>query len=395
MSASPVQPAVRGDSATLQLLSMDPEFALLLACCRGFSPVDREGLIRTLAERPLDWPRFASAAEHHGVIPQVGEILCADHRVLPADGYRVIRQLYDSNARRALWLSGELIRVIEHLESQKIPALPYKGPALAEFLYGDVARRQFSDLDILVHARDVARTRNALAEIGFAPGTALTPREEQAFLRSGSELTFDSANGRNLLEIQWQILPRFYAVDFDMEAFFERAVTQNLAGVTIRALRPEDLLLVLCVHAAKHLWMQVSWLCDIAALARIVQFDWDSVWRQSEPLGIRRIVAVTFTLSHRLLGEVLPPGMQSDENSNALANELVPLIAGSGPFDPESTDYFRRIAATRENRGDRARFWWRLATTPSTGEWSAIRLAGPLFPLYRVVRAARLAKRLF
>ncbi len=374
---------------------MDPEFALLLACCRDLSPADRDGQIRALTGRPLDWGRFLSAAEHHGVIPQVGATLCAADHVVPADQYPTIRRLYDSNARRALWLSGELIRVVKHLESHKILAVPYKGPALAQFLYGDVVRRQFSDLDILVHARDVARTRNALVEIGFTPGTTLTPREERAFLQSGYELTFDSPNGRNLLEIQWQILPRFYAVDFDMEGFFERAVTQNLAGVTIRSLRADDLLLVLCVHAAKHLWIQLSWLFDIAALARTAQLDWDSVWRQSEALGIRRIVEVTVALAQRLLGTPLPPGMQKDPNPDALAAELIPLIANSSAIDPESIAYFQRFARTREGTGDRARFWWRLATTPSMGEWSTLRLPAPLFPLYRVVRAARLVRRIF
>ena len=367
----------------------------MLACCRELSPADRDGQIRALTGRSLDWGRFVSVAEHHGVIPQVGEILCADQRLLPADGYRAIRQLYDSNARRALWLSGELIRVVKHLESREIPSFPYKGPALAQFLYDDVVRRQFSDLDILVHDRDVARTRNALAEIGFTPGTTVTPRAERAFLESGYELTFDSPNGRNLLEIQWQILPRFYAVDFDMEAFFDRAVTQNLAGVTIRAFRAEDLLLVLCVHAAKHLWMQLSWLCDIAALARTAKVDWNWVWDQSDGLGIRRIVEVTFALAHRLLGAPLPPSMETDVSAGALVEDLIPLIVKSAPFDPESLDYFRRVAKTRERRSDRTRFWWRLATTPSTGEWSAVQLPAPLFPLYRVVRAARLAKRIF
>ncbi len=180
-----------------------------------------------------------------------------------------------------------------------------------------------------------------------------------------------------------------------MEVFFERAVTQSLVGVTIRALRAEDLLLVLCVHAAKHLWMQLSWLCDIAALARTAKVDWNWVWDQSDGLGIHRIVEVTFSLAHRLLGTPLPPRMERDMSTGALVEDLIPLIVRSTPFDPESLDYFRRFAKTRERPSDRRRFWWRLATTPSTGEWSAVHLPAPLFPLYRVVRAARLAKRIF
>jgi len=50
-----------------------------------------------------------------------------------------------------------------------------------------------------------------------------------------------------------------------------------------------------------------------------------------------------------------------------------------------------RMMDLRERRRDRISFSWRLGVTPSTGEWSAIRLPGPLFPLYRAVRLFRLA----
>ena len=390
MSASPVQPAPVQQSHAAS--RFDREFNLLLAFCADH---DEEERIRAITRDPLDWQRFVDIAEYHGLIPHVSERIPVFSHILPVESLRSIEELYESNARRTLWLSRELIRVVKHLESQEIFSLPYKGPALAELLYGKVTARQFSDLDILVHARDVPRTRTALGEIGFAPGITLKPHEERAFLHSGYELTFDTANGRNLLEIQWQILPRFYAVDFDIEGFFERRGTQNLTGVTIPALRAEDLLLVLCVHAAKHLWTQISWLCDITALVKATQIDWELVWRESEALGIRRIVAVTFTLAHRLLGASPPPGMLKDASLDALVSEILPLIANSAPFDPESIDYFLRIAETREKRGDRARFWWRLATTPSTSEWSAVRLPEPLFPLYRVVRALRLVRRIF
>jgi len=70
-------------------------------------------------------------------------------------------------------------------------------------------------------------------------------------LESGYERAFDGPAGRNLLEIQWGILPRFYAVDFNLDGFFARASHANMGGRTVKNSLPEDLLLVLCVHAAK------------------------------------------------------------------------------------------------------------------------------------------------
>jgi hypothetical protein len=48
----------------------------------------------------------------------------------------------------------------------------------------------------------------------------------------------------------------------------------------------------------------------------------------------------------------------------------------------------------REQPADRLRFLQRLAFTPGPGEWQSVRLPGPLFPLYRLVRLARVAARL-
>jgi hypothetical protein len=230
-------------------------------------------------------------------------------------------------------------------------------------------------------------------ELGFEPGVELTPREERSYLTSGYEFIFGSPNGRNLLELQWQILPRFYAVEFQIEGFFDRAIPQTIGGLTVRSLCAEDLLLVLCAHAAKHAWIQLSWLCDIARLAQ--QVDWSSVWQESDALGIRRMVEVTFTLAHVLLGAPLPPNMASDAQVGSLAGEIIPLIGRSAPLDTESMTYFRLMTRVRERRRDRGRFWWRLATTPTTGEWSAVRLPAPLFPLYHLVRAIRIGRRLF
>jgi hypothetical protein len=70
------------------------------------------------------------------------------------------------------------------------------------------------------------------------------------------------------------------------------------------------------------------------------------------------------------------------------------LMLAEEEFDPESVAYFRLMMALRERWQDRVSFCWRLLVTPGSGEWSAVRLPGALFPLYRVVRVCRLAGRL-
>ena len=289
-----------------------------------------------------------------------------------------------------------MLNIHRHLLARGLEVLPYKGPVLAEALYGNVAMRQFSDLDLLIRSGDLPAIKAALAELGYEPGLRLEKAAERDYLKSGYEYTFDGARGRNLLELKWQILPRFYSIGFDVNEFFQGASAVTIEGQRLRTLCDQDLMLVLCVHAAKHAWKQISWLCDIVQLARSRTLDWAALRAKAESLGIMRIVAVTFLLANKLLGAALPAELEveKDEDAETLAQRIVQLIVAEGEFDPESMAYFRLMMELRERTRDRISFWWRLLSTPGAGEWSAVRLPGPLFPLYRVVRVFRLAGRL-
>lgn len=175
-----------------------PEFDVLLACCRN--PAPGSEILRRALSREVDGERLVQLAEHHGVLPRVYPSLSAS-ALLSLEVREALRQRYEANARRALWLTQELLRVLEHLESRGIAALAYKGPTLAEMLYGDVAQRQFSDLDLLVQRADVPRVKSALQELGYEPDIQLTKRQERAYLASGYEYTFDRGEQQNLLDI--------------------------------------------------------------------------------------------------------------------------------------------------------------------------------------------------
>jgi hypothetical protein len=430
-----------------QVFTENPEFDLLIACCADSSADDADG-IRQILSRPLDWERLLDLVDHHRVVPQVYGQLAALAHWVPAQQLDALRTRYRDHARKALWFTGELVRILGHFESQGINALPYKGPVLAETLYGEVTQRQFGDLDVLVHAADVPRARAALFKLGYKPGIEIHPQQERAYVEAGYEFPFHGAHGANLLELQWQILPRFYSIDFDVADFFDRADEISLRGIATqqplkksndlswnsREAAPEygprrkpwvesetqpspsgakddlqhtgrptqtlcakDLLLVLCVHAAKHVWVQLSWLCDIAQLAKR-QLDWSAIQNQARRLGIERIVSLNLLLAHNFLGSPLPPAIQKrlreDPPTTVLAGEILRVIERSVHYDTESLPYFRLMMRLRERRRDRARFLWRLAFTPNVGEWSAVQLPKPLQPLYRLVRLWRLARRL-
>ena len=382
-------------SPAIRPLAGGSEFDLLAACCAAEPPTDR---IRKMLSRPLSWEQFLCLADHHRVIPQVYGALSAFPDLLPANARVALRSRYQENAHKALWFTNELLRILSGFESAGIKALAYKGPVLAKHLYGDVTERQYSDLDILVRPKDVTKAKEVLLAAGHTCYPELRKQEEAAYIASGCGYVFHSAAGRNLLDLQWRIVPHFYSIDFDMAVFLDRSDEIIVGGRPVRSVCAEDLLLVLCVHAAKHVWVQLSWLCDITKLVNSSQLDWNVIQHQAQRLGIVRIVNVNLLLAHKLLGMPLPSVIGDrvieDSPTTILADEILPIIKHSAHYETESAAYFRLMLRLRESWPDRARFLSRLIFTPSVSEWNAVRLPKSLQPMYPVVRLWRLAKRL-
>ena len=383
--------AAQLEIAEPQKLRFTPEFDLLCACCRGLTA---SSLIGTLLQHSLDWEHVLQNAGQHRVLPAVSTAL-GNRTDLPASIRSAIGARFASHERRVLRFSAELAGILQQFDSRGIPAIPYKGPVLSQLLYGDPAMRDFGDLDLLVRPEDVPPARKALRELGFEPKLSLSPRCECEFLRSGYELVFGSKTERNLVELHWQVLPRFYAIPFDTEAVFARSREIEFAGCRIRVPCNEDLLLMLCAHAAKHEWSQLGMVRDIATLAGM-DLDWRWIAAEATRLGIVKIVLISLLLARDLLAFELPETLTAsalEPECENLASQLAFRLAHGETPDVESPRYFRFMMKLRERRRDRARFLWRLISTPSVGEWETITLPEALFPLYRGVRVLRLARR--
>jgi hypothetical protein len=387
----------------------EDEFGLL---CAVASAEMTPGQIERLANwnfSGLDWNEIIRLAEHHGVIPLAARNLMEHARGLPPEIEHTLRSAYELNLKRGLWFAAELARIIRHLnrrqaehlqtDRQQFPVVPFKGPILAQSLYGDSGLRSFSDLDLLISSTDFKRAKEALAEIGYSPAKKFTPAVERFWLQNGYEQSFNGVAGDNLVELQWALLPQFYAVDLRVENLLARSGSVVVAGCQMRCLSPEDSLTVLSLHAAKHLWGRLIWLVDIAGTLRAGNIDYGLVFSNARSLGIARILGVTFWLVKNVLHAELPDAAEemiaSDPAASVLGQEFAARLMRAATYDFASTEYFRLILKLRERRGDRLRYLWRLFWTPGEGDLAALRLPEALFPLYRIVRVGRLMRKLF
>ena len=361
---------------------------------------EESGLVRMrrLIERHVEWEAVLRLADQHGTSSLTYRNLLPLNDAVPSAAMAALRKRYEENVRKSLFLARELIRILDCLDGLGIEVIPYKGLVLSEIYYGDMALRESGDLDLFVHSQDVARIEQAVRELGYTTRVPIPDVATEDYIASGYECTFDSPAGKNLLELQWALQPHFYAVDFDMDGLFERALNVTVAGRDVKTPSAEDLLLVLSLHAAKHVWGRLIWLCDIGQILKREKLDWDWVQSRARESGIERILRVTLLLTNRFLAIRIPATLEnailSDGAARAFADEIASGVIHGLSYEEQQISYFRLMMRVRERRMDRVRFLTRLAFTPGPGEWDAIRLPRILFPLYRVVRLARLAARL-
>ena len=241
--------------------------------------------VTTLLGQDLDWDYVTRMAELNEITPLVVHTLrMCDPDLIPSClSGRLDAQFYD-NVARNLTLSSTLTALLDALAAQGIAAVPLKGPALAVMAYGDLSSRTFCDLDILVRRRDVERAEALLGRHGYRRRLDLAGLRDVAYRHSETAYDLvreDAGDRRDSLGVDAEVsrLP-------DGSGTGSAAPGQTLLEATVSSLAVEDLLLYLCVHATKHRWERLKWLCDIAELLRARQdIDWAAIIERADPAG--------------------------------------------------------------------------------------------------------------
>jgi len=360
---------------------------------------DRAERIRALAHEDIDWGHLLRMGRRHGMIPLLYRHLGAICREsLPQDALDHLWDEFRHNSRRNLFLTSELLKLLRLLEADGIAAIPLKGPVLAASVYGDLSLRQFSDLDILVHREDYRRAQQCLVSAGYRQEFRVPETREASFLDSQCELAFVRDDGQVVVELHWGITPRFFSFPLDPEWLWERPRTVALGGATVRTLPPEDLLLILCVHGAKHAWERLGWICDVGELLRACSgFDWRWIGAQARGFGSERMLFLGLRLACDLLDAVVPEDVREKTQEDPMLATLVATVREGLWGEANGTRGILKSAffhvRARERLQDRIRYCVRLAMTPTASDWGLLSLPKRLAFLYYLVRPIRLVGR--
>jgi hypothetical protein len=375
-------------------VSANAEIELLLRACIA-NPVEaagRDDLLLAGAWSDLDWNRLIRTAVAQGVMPLLYRYLNLRGCPIPAQARVELHARFQANALRSAQIAHELARLMELFEANGIPALSFKGPLLSLMAYGDVSMRQFVDLDVLVPKSHVPHAASLLISSGYRARTYDREGFEADFFRNTSD-EFVQLRGLSVVDLHWELLPWFFPFGPDNETLWSRSEQIELDGQQVKTLGSSDLLLFLCVHAAKHGWPDLASVADVAALLRAREIDLDAILAEASRLRSYRMLLVGLYLVHRLMRVKLPEAVLKrifgDSKAIVLGGRIADrLMAGR---EPGPLNSWQVALGAIERPRDRIRFVVNLGLLPTAGDRAAVVLPRALYPLYYLVRPLRLA----
>ena len=371
------------------------EARVLIACARKQTDAAQRKHFTELVARPLDWPVVMQLANENGLLPLLHKHLteAATDSIRP-DVLKEISQSNRESALRGLFLTAELLRILDVFRQRGIPAIPYKGPVLAQRAYGSSSLRQFEDLDIVTPQRFMPTVYDAMQSLDYR---ARLPRE--CFVTEGSQaipgeyVFVHRANGAMVeLHTEWTL--RHFPVRPDMEAVARRSIVVSVDGKDVTAFAAEDELLMLAVHGAKDFWSRLIWVADIAEVVKQApDIDWEKLFAEARKLKVTRMLNLSLSLAREILDLTLPPEIVSQIEADAAAGRLARRFV-QHPVDGEAIPegaFQRSLYRIRmvESPWDGLRYWMRLSTAPAEEDWASTHVPRRLSGFYAFLRPFR------
>jgi Uncharacterised nucleotidyltransferase len=375
------------------------EKQLLVLCARTRVSSETANEIRRILAGPLDWDYLIAESLENSVAP----LFCRQLRALawssvPSERQEKLATIERSLAVRAMFLTAELLRLLDAFKDSGVRAIPYKGPVLAAQAYGDFTAREFEDLDLILPQRDMPSANEIIVGFGYKPKFDwMLSRDAETALVPG-EYNYRDVPRNAMIELHTEKTLRHFPIPANVDSFFSKLVPIRLAERDVMTFAPEELLTMLCIHGSKDFWERLSWIADVSELVQSqASFDWPRAWHFAESQRAARMVRVGLALAVSLFETPLPPDTLTTVRKDTVASDLANSVARrlvQRPFVTLSGT--GRFAFRRKMQPGGINSWkyaMRLAVVPADEDWQMVKLPRALAPLYVALRPIRLLRK--
>ncbi|MFO7926260.1 MAG: nucleotidyltransferase domain-containing protein [Halobacteriota archaeon] len=379
-----------------------PEFELLVRCVRPDGAVAADDRLDAVLARDPDWDRVLELSRRHGVTPLLNRGV-QKHEAsgtaldVPEHVRSGLTDRTRSTAMQNIRFASELRELLEAFEERGVRALPFKGPALEAFAYGDVGMRAYGDLDVLVPREDVTEAVDVLETRGYEWEDV--PRLDDSPILGGPftkplVAEYELQRDGTTVEVRWRIGDADQPFAPDVETLWERRETVAVAGYDVPVLAPEDRLRMLAFHGTKHKWHLLKWACDFVAAVVATDMDWPDLLDEARQHGDGRRLLIGVSLIDRLFDVSVPDAvrtrLEADPRAERLAAAAIEELYTETTTRPERRDRVAYTARATDSIGGSLRtVLYHSRAHPGLSEYRLLPLPGVFHPIYYLVLPIR------
>lgn len=314
---------------------------LLCLCIRHCDFLEKEK-IRTLYSELGDCTVYNSAKLNkvESIVAHALSI-CLDRSKLPAHW----SQEYKRTENKIGSYMEELNKAADLLAEYNIPLLALKNSGISIGLYPYYGACPMGDVDVLVRKSQFREAHRVLVDNGYKLKFRCEFEEEDieaAERGGGAEYSVHLDNGEHLwFELQWRPIAGRW-IQPNQEPKVDDLVDRSIPirGSSVRLLSPEDNLLQVALHTAKHTFVRAPGFrlhTDVDRIIATQHINWEKFETMVLELRIKTAVYVSLSMAHDLLGTNVPSHVLGSIKPNALKIKIIQTwLMRVGIFEPDA-----------------------------------------------------------
>ncbi len=255
---------------------------------------------------------------------------------------------HDENFNRISAYLAELDYIADKLTDKDIPLIVLKNGGIARGIYPCPGCCPMGDLDVLVEKKYFQKAHQVLLnhDYHFEFRSSLEePDIKAAEENGGAEYWKILTNGNKLwFELQWRtVAGRWIRPEQEpsTEDLMKRSVL--LSGTSVRILSPEDNLLQVALHTAKHSYVRAPGMrlhTDVDRIVRYQSIDWNVFLKHVLGLQVKTAVYFSLAIPKTLFGTPIPDEVLVRLKPPAWKMKLISgWLKKAGLFNPDERKF--------------------------------------------------------
>jgi len=251
---------------------------------------------------------------------------------------------YQKTEKKIISYMDELNKVANLLAKQNIPLLALKNSGITLGMYPYYGACPMGDVDVLVRKSQFREAHQILVKHGyqFKFRSELEEGSIQAAEQSGGAEYLVQLNNEEKLwfELQWRpIAGRWIQPDQEPRAdeLVDRSI--SIKGSNVRLLSPEDNLLQVSLHTAKHTFVRSPGFrlhTDVDRIISIQKINWKLFEKMVLKLKTKTAVYISLSMAVNLLGTNIPNETLKNIQPNKLKIKIMQKwLMRVGIFEPD------------------------------------------------------------